>query len=498
MAAQSLYEICLLRTVSLMKTGTWKTCSTNPFSNVPSGIIDDLMLCLTKRRVNLGEIYLRRVRLSDFSLLLTSGKLTHLRLNPFEFKKEYDLFLKIMRTNCCKEVRILTLYLPANVASNPLMETLISLCPKLEEFNSNIILPNFEVLKNCEGLRILRFRRSFDSHHSSADCSALALLGNLEFVSFVDMDSDIAFKVLQHCKKLISIGNNDSLNALKKIYDLKKYSSSTTDICDHFQLRKCVWVTNMASNSRESDKEISAFSEKVKIAVSLCPLVADLVICVYQGESVKELKKLKKLTILKIDFLYCVDDYLPNFFDLLHEIGPQLKFLFVLCAHTISVDIICEYCPNLLILDIHGDATVSNPVLTNHCLLLNKLRVTSADRESLLFLLSNCKRLEELIMQKVLCLDDCLLDLVLKVNPLAELTEISISQSSLSKEGFRALLQKAHSLQKVLTSSNSFGMVQSLIDELNLKTVWNGYFYDLPYHFRLQCGQIGLSPFNPR
>ncbi|CAL1298033.1 unnamed protein product, partial [Larinioides sclopetarius] len=98
MSVQPLYKLCLQRTVFLMRTERWITFSSNPFSNLPSVVIDDLMVCLTSRRFRRGEINFRIVkkRLGEYFLLLTSGKLTHLCLKPFELRQEYEIFLEII------------------------------------------------------------------------------------------------------------------------------------------------------------------------------------------------------------------------------------------------------------------------------------------------------------------------------------------------------------------------------------------------------------------
>ncbi|GBM59512.1 hypothetical protein AVEN_70485-1 [Araneus ventricosus] len=458
-----LYKTCLEKTSHLIKTGMWATCSPNPFSDLPSRIVDDVMENTT---AGCKEV-------SSLLLLVESGKLTRLSIVfPLALEKEYDLFQKTMRTNCCKALRSLTLYLSHNPSSINLIETLISLCPNLEEFASNIF-PNFEVFKNCKELRIIRFDMFAGAHDLQSlpvDYSALTSIRNLEVIlSIPDMTSDMVAKALESCPQLVSLGYVDSLGGLKKIREsyLNKYSSSRKDICGHFQLRGCAWTPNFKKHTIEK----STFSEELRNAVSLCPLVEELVVSGYHGCSFLELKNLKRLALLRIDFCGCSNGCLQDFVELLHEIGPQLKYLSVVSEFILPVDIICDCCPNLLSLEILGCATVTKTVQKNCNLSLKQLHIWQGDGDSVLFLLSNCKGLEELILGNAYRLNDDLLNQILKLNPLSELQEIVIWESRLSREGFRMLLQKLTSLQRVFTAHFVYDMIKSLTGELNLNTL---------------------------
>ncbi|GBM69451.1 hypothetical protein AVEN_140892-1 [Araneus ventricosus] len=482
MPLPSLYSICLQRIYGMLMSGTWKTCSTNPFSNLPSHFVDDL-LALTRSHSK----FKNPPTLADMFLLLTSGKVTRLDLTPFNLQMERNTCAHILRENCFMSVRVLTWLLEDN-RSMALAQVFIYFCPNLEEFHSQL-RPNLRVFRMCEKLRIIKFCPTPEMLYSDAvlgygvDYQELSFLRNLEVFYLPNSTKARVAKILQHCPQLISLGLVDSLDGLEKFH-----TDFSEENLGHLKLRRCVWGKNIENKLLQEREGFvvpegfpafvslykSQFLEKITTAVSLCPFVEELVVCILNRNSFEELKKLKKLTLLSINLCYCDDDYLPNFMEFLEAIGHQLLHLSVICSRALPVDIIFEHCSNLETLEIDGELTKSRPVPIYLNVSLKRLRITIGNTKTILFLLSSCKCLEEISLSDVSCLDDYLLCQILALNPLRELKVIGISNSGLSRNGFRMILEKAVSLERA--SFSSFGkevscMVQTLIRELNLNKV---------------------------
>ncbi|XP_055925405.1 uncharacterized protein LOC129957208 [Argiope bruennichi] len=504
MPMPSLYNICLQRVYDLLKTEMWKTCPSNPFSYLPNHMVDDLMT------ITQAHFKIDPPTVADMFLPLTSGKITLLDLTPFNLTRERDVCVNVMRANSFMSVQVLIWY-SQDSSSMSLVQVFICLCPNLEEFYS-ILRPNFKIFRMCEKLRILKFcptrgmLRSDCALGFPVDYNELSSMKNLEVLYLPNASASRVAKVLQHCPQLISLGLVDSLDGLVKIHEDRL--EKDLGHLGHFRLRRCVWGKNIEDKLLEFRKKLYVpegfhtfvsmyrlqYPEKVAAAVSLCPLVEELVICTINSDSLKELKKLKNLTLLSINFRYCDDDYLPNFTELLKVIGHQLQHLSVICSSPLPVDIIYNHCPILETLDIDGYVTKSKPVPISLNVFLKRLRITAGDAKSLRLFLSNCKCLEEISLNDVLSLDDNLLFQILALNPMRELKVLGILNSSLSRKGFQMILEKGICLERV--SFSAFGeevscMVKTLIEELELNYVdFNQIEKERVFHYMLDVSRF--------
>ncbi|GBN70209.1 hypothetical protein AVEN_231709-1 [Araneus ventricosus] len=124
---------------------------------------------------------------------------------------------------------------------------------------------------------------------------------------------------------------------------------------------------------------------------------------VHQDCEYNALRFLKQLTLLRIHFLNCKGDSVPDFVALLQEIEPQLKHLSVIgFQHRYPVDVICDCCPQSQSLEIAGFTFLKNSSEASSNLPLKRLKLWSNppfNIESILFLFSNCKYLEELFFK---------------------------------------------------------------------------------------------------
>ncbi|GBM89580.1 hypothetical protein AVEN_258649-1 [Araneus ventricosus] len=402
MLPSGLYRICLQRICELLKEGTWKTYSTNPFwlhkspfSDLPTEIVDDLM--------KFAQSHFENLCIADVLLLLTSGRLTRLDLSPFDLQKECDIFQKVMRSKGFQSLRFIA---------------------RCSNKSDSLSLIN-TLICNCQ---------------------------NLEVMDVKCVDRHIISSALENCLKLTSVLYSDSLDALETIKKNRRYGISipTLKIYGHIRLLTCVWgrddFRNQGFQKPDSRSSKLKFLQKVRNAVSLCPFVENLHIFVLCRESIIELKELKRLTVLNIDLRYCDGVFLPDFAELLRIIGPQLKELTVICKISLPVDIICCSCPNLQALKIYGKVTASNFAKTNGSLLLEYIYIFFMDKNAVLFLLPNCKRLAFFKVCSAEGLDDNLLDRIMKINPLSYLKYVEMTRSYLSKNGFRRLLKQEVSL----------------------------------------------------
>ncbi|GBN22171.1 hypothetical protein AVEN_211480-1 [Araneus ventricosus] len=472
MSLASLYTICLDRIYRFLKEGVWKFGVLNPFSDLPTRAVDNLMEFTQSRGEDPPII-------ADVILLLISGRLTRLDLSPFHLLAEQESIVSSIQTGGDISLQNFLSHCDKPVISY-LVGDIISLNPYLEELHLNIY-PGFDVIRKCQNLRILRLYRSFGmlwDDYVPIDLSVLSCLRNLEVLYVPNMDIDAIANVLDVCPKLISIGLNDSLDSLEETAHRRlKNSLLNCAVGTHFQLRRCVWGKHLRiEDPHEKSAYKSRFCDKMRFAVTLCPLIQELIFQVHAKDAIKELRALKQLTLLRIDFIVCEDDFVPDFVALLQEIGPQIKHLSVLSNRRVPVDVICDCCLHLQSFEIDGPTVVNDSSNASGNFPLKRLKLYSlyeeVDKESLLFLLSNCMYLEELFLDDAEIVDDTLLNQIFERNPLRELKVSCIEYCDITREGFQMFMKKAASIQTVLITSDEGKYVydvKSLFKDPNLR-----------------------------
>ncbi|GBN45772.1 hypothetical protein AVEN_104006-1 [Araneus ventricosus] len=441
----SLYTICLDRIYGFLKEGIWKSCIPNPFSDLPTKAVNELM-----DLSNNEEGYLKT---GDVLMLLTSGRLTRLDLCRFNPKADKDLIVSAIQkagSICLRSLASNSKELIFHFVRN-----IISWNPYLEEFHSRVH-PGFDIFQKCPNLRILKIYSSFSQfpvNNAPIDLSVLSSLRNLEVLHVFKVDTDTIANVLETCPKLISIGLSDSLDSFEVIAQRRqKNSLLNLGVDRHFQLRRCVWGKDFRSGNWLEYN--SGFGRKIRTAVEFCPLVQELIIQVHQKDGYKALRFLKQLTLLRIHFNYCRGDFLPDFVALLREIGPQLKHLSIFGKEEpfrrnagVPVDVICDCCPDLQSLEIWSSIFMKDSSKYSYDLALKRLTLYGEDsdndeEESLRFLLYNSMHLEELYLECVQRLDDTLLHQIFERNPFSQLKVSLIDECSLTRQGFQMFLEK--------------------------------------------------------
>ncbi|GIY36304.1 uncharacterized protein CEXT_731551 [Caerostris extrusa] len=242
-----------------------------------------------------------------------------------------------------------------------------------------------------------------------------------------------------------------------------------------FQLRKCFWGFHTSSNLSYFLEKVDFlnpnFSNKIRMAVTSCPYIEELVFTIPRIDSIKHLSGLKNLTFLYIDFGVCDDNYLSEFVSLLVEIGPQLKHLGVVRSNIIPINVAIENCPNLTSLKFSSAVDKTNPEMVSSVTTsrLKNLTLDKCDKFSLLYALSCCTNLKELFIFDGSCLDDNLLNTILDKNPLSELKVAYISKCRLSGRGLRNFLISAKQLDTFFILSDELFLCNEdvLLQELN-------------------------------
>ncbi|GBM92130.1 hypothetical protein AVEN_167223-1 [Araneus ventricosus] len=467
MVVKPLYTISLQKVFSLLENGLWNSCEENPFSFCPTKVVEDLTTIA----------YSDAKSMSSISLLLTSGRIyyLHLMMVRWELQKDLDALLKMLSEDVCRNIRKLSI--PKKLTSDgiTLLEAVLRRCSNLEDVYSEILF-DLSALTGCKEMRYLRFHvesnnEAFD-FTSRTDFDVLRLLNNLKILAFCNghvrcfLDHEAVAKILLNSPKLISVGYVDTLNPLA--YILNKESDSPP----HFELRRCFWGHSEwdLRYLRYLNQYKSNYPEYIKMAVSFCPFVEDLVLLVFHKECLQHLTNLQHLTFLCLNFHhYGSDDYISDLISFLKKIGPQLRHIAVEAAAKMPLDVICDLCPNL------ESLLLVNPSITESaepslCLKrLKRLSCGNINKETLMYLLSNCRDLTELTLSRAECLEDGLLTIILKRNPLPKLKVVLIRKCSLSKDGLRLLLLRVPSLERVYISNKQREVID-LINELNLET----------------------------
>ncbi|GIY43765.1 uncharacterized protein CDAR_523031 [Caerostris darwini] len=474
MTPLSLEEICLQKVAFLLRSGYWRKYHVNPFTFLPSTVLDELTSKLLSDKANPIQCCLESAPLQP---LLTSSRLQHLDLSYFPYVEHFCMFLNLLSVGC---QNLQSLSLPENFSINDSeqLELLLLSCHKLEYLHSPTFF-NLDALKNCANLKCLRFHFparflvDYFCHEGVGSLQYLQSLKVFALCGYYDFSCDykaIAV-ILKCCPKIISVGYIDSIMAIQCIQNLQ-HQRNMPPI--QFQLRKCFWGFDSYSRVCYFLAKVGFitpdFPYLIKMAVTFCPYIEELVFTIPRNDSIKYLSGLKNLTFLYIDFGVCDDNYLSEFVSLLCEIGPQLKHLGVVRSNIIPINIAIENCPNLTSLKYFPEEKINQEILSSvstSC--LKNLTLDNCDKFSLLYALSCCKNLKELFIFDGRCLDDNLLNTILDKNPLSELKVVYILKCRLSRKGLRNFLISAKQLDTFFIFSDELELCNkdALLQELN-------------------------------
>ncbi|GIX85101.1 uncharacterized protein CEXT_14451 [Caerostris extrusa] len=178
---------------------------------------------------------------------------------------------------------------------NASLERLIEKCPLLETLDVSTFF-NLSALKNCVRLKVVRNDlRAKDEYRyfRNESVNTLANLQNLKkFAIFECRIASSYYKhiaeMLQTLPQLVSLGLTDSSWAAHHINATCRFQTVS-----RFGLKECFWGFNSNVNRFDRIKQVAytrQYSEFVKSAVALFPLVEKLIIIVHHINCLEHLK----------------------------------------------------------------------------------------------------------------------------------------------------------------------------------------------------------------
>ncbi|GIY50322.1 uncharacterized protein CDAR_180071 [Caerostris darwini] len=482
MAPISLYEFCLDRIIELIKADHWSEETENPFSRLPSRIVELLVeVCGTSQKFS---------EFSYFRMLLSSGKLRKLKLCfPVIFTDKCMVLPQMLTEKGCLNINVLELDRNFNNDESEWLESLLEKLPLLESLSVRTIF-NPQALKNCRGLKSVKIIQTlWDTKKSdnflSEAADTLSHLKDLEefdvfqrrtkFFDFLQV-----IKLLNNHPKLASLRFTDSSRAAHIIY-----VNNTVKTLPKYGLRKCSWTSSTGSFEGIT-LLYNSFLRRIRNSVFLFPLVEELEISVLREDCFEYLKDLEHLRCLKIEF--DIHTAYQQNLSFLSDIGQQLSHLSIVSHRRVPVNAISKYCSNLEYLKIKGNATLFDSIeSSNNFGKLKRLEIGLIDEQSLLYVFQNVENLKELQFSKAAFLDDQRLLEILSRNPLAfyHLDKVFVRDCMLSKEGFRIFLERAVNLTMACIKSSHYSEDEQedfsdVIQELQRDVVHN---YNSVEHF---------------
>ncbi|GIY09185.1 uncharacterized protein CEXT_451241 [Caerostris extrusa] len=443
----SLYETCLDRIIELIKVEHWREEKDNPFSRLPSKIVELLVeVCGTSQKIR---------KFSYFRMLLSSGKLRQLKICfPVIFIDTCMVLPQMLTEKGCMNITVLELDRNFKNYRSEWLEKLLQKLPLLESLSVQTLF-NPLALKDCKRLKSVKVIRIFNYDNFLSE--AVDTLSHMEDLEEFDIllyttESSIflnVVKMLKNHKKLTSLRFTDSSRAAHHIM-----TNNTGDELPKYGLRKCSWTYDTSSFEKRNKIYIS-FLERVSSSVLLFPLVEELEILVLSEDCFEYLKELKHLRSLKLNFnrhsTYQSD------FSFLSGIGQQLRHLCIISFKEIPVNAISRYCFNLEYLEC--SATICDSIKSSYSFrMLKRLEISLTNANSLLYVFQNVRNLKELQFHNAAVFDDLRLQEILNRDSLAfnHLDKVFVRDCMLSREGIRIFLEHAVNLTTVYIKSSHF------------------------------------------
>ncbi|GIY55495.1 uncharacterized protein CEXT_33831 [Caerostris extrusa] len=400
----SLYVICVLRTCQLLKESRdWREWAESSFAFMPSSMLEDLLASmLTIFPGQLGVAHVRPIVLSP--------KLHRLDLFHARFAVELGYLFQCMfyrRLNLRSiSVSLQHQSFDCNFRYR-MLKLMLERCRLLEDLHSSIHI-DVDVLRNCENLRCLRLH--YDATYSFINafkycpptwtsCPLAVPEGVLRVQRKQSRrHSEIRVAGAQEVPQAHLRGNARVVRSLGR----------TTTGCKEGQVSQLpaaqvlLGVTEIERYARHHgalSKLRASYTKRIKAAVSCCPLVEELVMEVYQSDSIQFLSQLSHLTFLSVHFPHPDQDDLPAFLSLLSKMGSQLKHLSVSGLKGLPTDFLWHTCPQLESLRLDAEsATAPSGVVRDFR--VRHLTVIRGEPAILEFLLSSCPHLRELFLIK--------------------------------------------------------------------------------------------------
>ncbi|GBO37420.1 hypothetical protein AVEN_156082-1 [Araneus ventricosus] len=494
----SLYKSCLRKIALNLRDGIYKTCHENPFSVMPSKIVDDIMsAALEHQQVD-------RFRADDLEQLLTSGKLLELKI-PYMIEdclitilQEIIKVLNFLKSGCQKlEILYLPWFLqcsrtwlryevsmaptrsevfPAQLRSeiSEALGNLLRNSPNLKDIHSSFSF-DLKVLRNCRKLRRLKLHFEPQQHwyeFLAKEKDHFQTHKYLEFFTICVIDAskripyDDVVIILQHCPELTSLGFIESSGALSQ---LLKLNISPSEL----KLRHCCWRDREYDLAEYPSQPPDHGRYRIREAVKNYPLIEELDFDGCSLRSMPCLRNLRNLVYLNITFYHGESGI--ALYDALQAIGPQLKHLSCITTIPMDLSLLLQNCHKLESLNIFAkEFTVfANPVVCLPNLQRLSFNYMNFNGRRVFSLLSDCNQLTELFLLNACYFDDHILHNFLERNSLSNLRVAYLPMCGLTEHGFRELLLNAPQLEKVNIFSSDYSRndFERVIIETNHKAL---------------------------
>ncbi|GFU31106.1 uncharacterized protein NPIL_259691 [Nephila pilipes] len=447
----SLYSICLRNVVKLLKNLYWieiydiDSCMHNPFSDLPSFVVQELMDCILKFSTSLS------ITVTELYPLLTSGRIENFKLNDILMTSEQFVSIFICLSSGCQNLRILTLRnvffsgeFTAKSEKKAALECVLGMASNLESIESCVEF-DLNVIKKSDNLKVLKlnfvcsnpvyhFLEEIDGHFLSR--SKLMILEFFEDERHLISPLDL-IPILQYCPTLkeINIDIDRTLELLHEDEMLKGNLSA------RYNLQKCFLGNAFVEGG-------FATLPAIRIATLTCPDMKEVNVLVNDNEAIYALRDFDNLESLLIQWeLLDGGDFKLGVVPLLKRIGENLKYLNINNFYDVDFAAIGFFCPHLENLKCEflsecGDYDDSLEYFKELKYLFLEIMESkrNCSEQALMVLLSSCTNLIELHIGSVEALTDDVLKKILQKNSFSKLEQFLITDCSTSEEVLRNLL----------------------------------------------------------
>lgn len=492
MASLSLYRICKWKVAWLLKNSYWDKIYDNegriynPFSALPSSVIEELMDCILKLSTT------GRVRVTELYHLLTSGRVENFKLYDILLTSEEFVSIFMSLSVGCQNLRFLTLhniffsdqYLRIHKTKSYMkkaaLECVLRMAPNLESIESCVEF-DLKAIKNCYNLKVLKLKfvsttplsNFLEEEEEEGKFSPHFNLTILEFLE------DSGYQVphlelapfIKYCPALKEI-NTDICESLEHLHGHEMIDGSLNA---EYNLQKCFLGNFYVPRG-------FATLTAVHIATLTCPNMKEVNMVVNDNNviyALSDFENLKSLVIRWVPLLngsFDNGDFKLGLTPLLYKIGENLKILNINNFFDVNFAVIGSCCPHLeeLRLKFASENSGYDPSF----MYFRELKSVYLDfitpelsysEEALLVLLSSCTKLSALRLRTASGLTDSVLWKILNRNRLSKLKDCILVKCDLTELGVNDLIMSLKALDYFHFSSSQirFEQAAEIVHQIN-------------------------------
>ncbi|GFQ99208.1 uncharacterized protein TNCT_649061 [Trichonephila clavata] len=489
MSSLCLYRICKWKVAWLLKHSYWDKIYDNdgriynPFSALPSSVIEELMECIIKLSTT------GRVTVTELYHLLTSGRVENFRLYDLLLTSEEFVSIFMSLSVGCQNLRFLTLhniffsdqYLRIHKTKSYMkkaaLECVLRMAPNLESVISCVEF-DLKAIQSCDNLRVLKLK--FISSNSlcnflEEEDGLFMTHHNLTILEFLE---DPGYQVpllelaafIKYCPALKEI-NTDICRSLEYLHGNQMIDGS---LDARYNLQKCFLGNFFVPRA--------ATLTAVHIATLTCPDMREVNMVVSDNNVIYALSDFENLKSLVIRWVPLLNgnldsgDFKLGLAPLLNKIGENLTFLNINNFFDVNFAIIGSCCPHihelrLKFLSENSDYDDSFEYFKElESLYLDLISPErSYGEEALLVLLSGCTNLNALRLRTAAGLNDGVLSKILRRNNLSKLKDCILVKCDLSDRGVNNLIMSSKNLDYLHFSSShiKFEEAAGIVHQIN-------------------------------